>query len=39
MLFVTIGGSTINFPGQPIASARRADMHGYALMAEISEDE
>ena len=28
----------INFPRQSIAAAVRAEMHGYALMAEISED-
>ena len=28
----------INFPGQSIATALRAEMHGYALMAEINED-
>ena len=35
---MTIGGSMINLPGQSIAAALRAEMHGYALTAEISED-
>ena len=35
---MTIGGSMINFPVQSIAAALRAEMHGYALMVEVSED-
>ena len=35
---MTIGGSMINFPGKSIAAALQAEMRGYALMAEISED-
>ena len=39
MWFVIIGGSMIDFPMQSRAVAFRADMHGYALMAETSEDD
>ena len=35
---MTIGGSMINFTRQSIAAALRAEMHRYALMADISED-
>ena len=31
--------SMIDFPRQSIAAALRAEMHGYALMAEISKDD
>ena len=38
MWFVIIGGSMIDFPSQSRAVALRAEMHGYALMAEKTED-
>ena len=36
---MTIGRSMINFPRQSIAAAVRAEIYGYAFMAEISEDD
>ena len=38
MWFVIIGGSVINFHRQSRAVALRAEMHGYALKAEKSEN-
>ena len=38
MWFLILGGSMSNVPRHSRADALRAEMHGYALMAEKSED-